>query len=80
MLEGVGGYIDMGGLAKVDGQILSEYLFQKEMSITVAMENHWHGFMGMSSTANAPEFFNLIYEKIFDPELKYEDFEEIRQD
>lgn len=79
LLEGVGGYIDMGGLAKVDGQIFSEYLFQKEMSITVAMENHWHGFMGMSSTANAPEFFNLIYEKIFDPELKYEDFEEIRQ-
>lgn len=54
----------MGGLAKVDGQILSEYLFQKEMSITVAMENHWHGFMGMSSSANALEFFNLIYEKI----------------
>lgn len=80
LLEGVAGYIDMGGIAKVDGQVLSEYLFQKGMSITVAMENHWHGLMGMSSTANAPEFFNLIYEKIFHPELKYGDFEEVRRE
>ena len=46
----------------------------------MAVENHWHGFIGMSPTANAPELFNLIYEKIFDPELKYDEFEEIRQD
>lgn len=80
LLEGMGGYMDMGGIAKVDSKLLSDYLFQKKMSLTMTLENHWHGFIGMSSTANALEFFNLIYEKIFAPELKYEDFEEIRQE
>ena len=70
----------MGDIAKVDGQVLSDYLFRKEISLSMAVENHWHGFIGMSPTANAPELFNLIYEKIFDPELKYDEFEEIRQD
>lgn len=79
LLEGMGGYIDMGGIAKVDGEALSDYLFRKGMSINVTMENHWHGFMGMSSTADISEFFNLVYEKIFGPELKYEDFEEVRR-
>ncbi len=80
LLEGFAGYIDMGDIAKVDGQVLSDYLFRKEISLSMAVENHWHGFIGMSPTANAPELFNLIYEKIFDPELKYDEFEEIRQD
>lgn len=79
LLEGIG-YMDMGGIAKVDGEMLSDYLSQKEISLTMAMENHWHGFIGMASVAHAPEFFNLIFEKIFDPELKYDDFEEIRQE
>ena len=72
--------MDMGGIAKVDGEMLWDYLSQKEISLTMAMENHWHGFIGMASVAHAPEFFNLIFEKIFDPELKYDDFEEIRQE
>ena len=28
----------------------------------------------------APVFFNLIREKIFDPELRYDEFEELRQE
>ena len=71
--------MDMGGIAKVEGKILSDYLSQKEISLTMAMENHWHGFMGMAPVTGATEFFNLIYEKIFDPELRRNDFEEIRQ-
>ena len=79
LLEGMAGYMDMGGIAKVEGKILSDYLSQKEISLTMAMENHWHGFMGMAPVTGATEFFNLIYEKIFDPELRRNDFEEIRQ-
>ena len=55
LLEGIG-YMDMGGIAKVDGEMLSDYLSQKEISLTMAMENHWHGFIGMASVAHAPEF------------------------
>lgn len=80
LLEDFAGYMDMGGIEKVDNQILSDYLFQKGISLSMTVENHWHGFIAMSPAANAPELFNLIYEKIFAPELKYEDFEEIRQD
>lgn len=79
LLEDFAGYMDMGGIAKVDNEVLSDYLFQKGISLSMAVENHWHGFIGMSPAGNAPELFNLIYEKIFAPELKYDDFEEIRQ-
>lgn len=80
LLEGMAGYMDMGGIAKVEGKILSDYLSRKGISLTMAMENHWHGFIGMAPVNDATEFFNLIYEKIFDPELRRNDFEEIRQE
>ncbi|MDY5239311.1 pitrilysin family protein [Bacteroides helcogenes] len=76
LLEGTASYMDMGGIANVDGEKLSDYLYNQGMSLTTVIENHWHGFMGMSSSANALEFFNLIYEKIIDPKLNYKDFEE----
>lgn len=79
LLEGTAGYIDMGGLANADGDSLANYLSQQGMSLTVALESHWHGLMGMARADNAGEFFNLVYEKIFHPELRYDDFEEIRQ-
>ena len=56
LLEGMAGYMDMGGIAKVEGKILSDYLSQKEISLTMAMENHWHGFMGMAPVTGATEF------------------------
>ncbi len=80
LLEGVAGYMEMGGIAKVDNQHLSEYLYRNDIALAVTMENHWHGFMGMAPESALQPFFNLIREKIFDPELKYDEFEELRRE
>lgn len=79
LLNGAAGYIDMGGIAKVQSDTLGDYLYQKGMSLSTTIENDWHGFLGAFETENSGEFFNLVYEKINDPELRYSDFEEIRE-
>ena len=80
LLEGTAGYMEMGGIAKVDGKLFSEYLYRNHMALGITLENHWHGFMGMTPEETLPEFFNLVREKIFDPELRYEEFEELRSE
>lgn len=80
LLEGTASYMDMGGIAKACDERLNDYLYKKDIALSTVIENHWHGFMGMAPTANAKEFFNLIYEKIVDPKLNYKDFEESRKE
>lgn len=80
LLEGVAGYMDMGGIDKVDSEILEEYLYENNISLATTMENDWHGFMGSSSSERLEEFFNLMREKIFSPELNYSVFEDIKSD
>ncbi len=70
-------YIDMGGIAKVpDG--IGDYMYTNDIALGMALENNWHGFLGSFAADNDNEFFNLVYEKITDPELRYEDFEDFR--
>lgn len=69
LLADLAGYMEMGGIAKVNHDTLSEYLYQNNIALSMAIENHWHGFMGASPVSHAPEFFRLVYEKIFHPEI-----------
>ncbi|MDO4770795.1 pitrilysin family protein [Porphyromonas sp.] len=80
LLEGTASYMDMGGIAKACNERLNDYLYKNDIALSTVIDNHWHGFMGMSPTSNATEFFNLIYEKIIDPKLNYEDFEESKKE
>lgn len=79
LLEGVAGYIDMGGIAKVEQEELDDFLYDKNMSVSVFIDNHWHGISGVSPSNHISEFFNLLKEKLFYPELNYSDFEEVRK-
>lgn len=78
LLGGAASYIDMGGIAKVPAETLGDYLYQNDMALSTALGNDWHGFLGAFDTARAGEFFNLVYEKITAPELRYSDFEDVR--
>lgn len=70
-------YIDMGGIAKApDG--IGDYMYTNDIALGMALENNWHGFLGSFAPGKSNEFFNLVYEKITDPELRYEDFEDFR--
>lgn len=79
-LESMASYIDLGGIAKADFNQLQDYLYQQNMALTLTMESHWHGMMGFFEPKDANAFFNLVYEKAIDPELRYEDFKDIRNE
>lgn len=78
LLGSTASYIDMGGIAKVPHG-LGDYMYQNNMALSTVLENDWHGLIGAFDTDRANEYFNLLYEKITDPQLLREDFEEIRQ-
>lgn len=71
-------YIDMGTIAKA-AETTNDYMYQNGMALATALENDWHGFLGQFDARQSREFFNLVYEKITDPELCREDFEDIRE-
>ena len=79
-LEGTAGYMEMGGIAAVDYDTLSSYMSQEEMSLNLFISNYWHEIMGMAPVKRAQELFNLIFEKIYRPELCYQSFEEIKEE
>lgn len=72
-------YIDMGMIAN-GGPEISEFMYQNGMSLSSTMENDWHGLIGGYPSGLDQEFLNLVYEKITNPELRYDDFESIRGD
>ncbi len=78
LLSGAASYIDMGGIAKAPH--IGEYLYQSGISMTTALENDWHGYLGACTPSTTNEAFNYLYEKITDPQLLYGEFEAIRND
>ncbi|MCM1108347.1 MAG: insulinase family protein [Clostridium sp.] len=79
-LESTASYMDLGGIAKADYDQLQDYLYASDMALSLTMDAYWHGFMGFFQLQDANAFFNLVYEKITDPELRHDDFEDIRQE
>ena len=79
-LEGTAGFIEMGGIEKVDYDTLTAYTCQENVLVNVTLGHYWHGLLGTAPVGKSQELFNLIYEKLHRPELRYKDFEEIRQD
>ncbi len=71
-------YIDMGTIAKAT-ETTGDYMYQNGMALATALENDWHGFLGQFEPHNSREYFNLVFEKITDPELCREDFDEIKE-
>ncbi len=80
LLEGTAGYMEMGGIEKMDYDTYGMMLAQENMAFTVLLETYWHGWMAMAPADKSTELCHLIYEKCFYPEKRYEDFEEIRRD
>lgn len=78
--DGAGGYLEMGGIARVDRDTLTSYLLQEELSMNTMIGNDWHEVMGMAPPAKFAELCNLIYEKMHRPELCHDDFAEVRRD
>lgn len=77
LLGGAASYIDMGGIAKADS--IGDYLYQTGIALNTTLDNNWHGYLGAFELPKHKEFFNFVYEKMTDPQLLYDEFEEIRE-
>ena len=80
LLEGVAGYMEMGGIEKMDYDSYCEMLAQEKMAFSVTFEPYWHGWIAMAPADKVTELCHLVYEKCFYPERRYEDFEAAKQD
>ena len=78
LLKDAASYVDMGGLAKVANDSLSEIMLEENLGISIGIDNYWHQVLASGPTAKPQELFNLVYEKITDPGRAYDDFEEVR--
>jgi len=54
-LEGVAGYMEMGGIEKMDYDAYNEMLSQESMAFSVTFEPYWHGWMAMAPADKATE-------------------------
>ncbi len=77
LLKDAASYVDMGGLARVSADTLSEVMQQENLGISIGIDNHWHQVLASGPSAKPQELFNLVYEKITAPGRAYEDFEEV---
>lgn len=80
LLEGTAGYMEMGGIEKMDYDTYGMMLAQENMAFAITLESYWHGWMAMAPANKSTELCHLIYEKCFHPEKRYKDFEEAREE
>ena len=79
LLEGVVGYMEMGGIEKMDYDSYCEMLAQEEMAFSVTFEPYWHGWIAMAPADKVTELCHLVYQKCFYPEKRYQDLEDAKQ-
>lgn len=80
LLEGTAGYMDMGGTRSLPAEALPDFQMSHGITLITSMEHHWHGFLGQTATKNSRLFYNFLREKWLYPELRYNDFEDVRQE
>lgn len=78
--EATAGYIEMGGIAKVPGDTLSQFMMQEDISMNVTINNGWHDILASAPWEETKTLLHLIHEKMHDPELCYDDFNDVKQE
>lgn len=78
--EATAAYMELGGIAKVNVDTLSDFMLQNELTMNVSVSNSWHDILASAPAEEARALFNLMFEKMHAPELCQDDFEEIRKD
>ena len=78
--EGTAGYIELGGIEKLNDDDYYTILSQNGIGLIVALESWWHGIIASAPSDMAGVMINLVAEKMLRPRLNYEDFDELRRD
>ena len=78
--EGLAGYMELGGIEGVDDDVYRSVMDENGIGLLLGIESYWHGMIASAPTRNMRLLFNLVYERMMNPSLDYEGFEEIRQE
>ena len=78
--EGTAGYIELGGIEKLDDEDYYSILSQNGIGLIVALESWWHGMIASAPSDKAGVMINLVSEKMLRPGLNHEAFDELRND
>lgn len=78
--EGLAGYMELGGIEGVDDDVYRSVMAENGIGLLLGIESYWHGMIASAPTRNMRLLFNLVYERMMNPSLDYEGFEEIRQE
>lgn len=77
VLSDIGGYIETNDLKQVNSEQLLDYMYRNDISLGVAIENYWHGYIGKCSKDNMQEMFNLIYNNMYERNENNIEFEKV---
>ncbi len=79
LLKDAASYVDMGGLAHVPADSLTETMMHENLSMSVGIDEYWHQVLASAPADKPQALMNMVYEKITAPGKAYEDFEEVRR-
>ena len=79
MLKDAASYVDMGGLAHVSPDSLTEVMQAEDLSMSIGIDDYWHQVLASAPANKFQELMNLVYEKITAPGKAYKDFEEVKR-
>jgi zinc protease len=74
------GYVDMGGIATINQDTLTDVMANKKLMMNIGMENYWHQAMVTAFTEDAQEVMNLLYEKMNHPGKDNDGFKTSKQE
>lgn len=80
LYEGVAGYMELGGIERLDDETYNALIAEHGLGVLVAMEPYWHGIIASGPVASQRLLFNLVLERMVRPRLNYADFEELRRE
>ncbi|MGN0190314.1 MAG: M16 family metallopeptidase [Candidatus Cryptobacteroides sp.] len=78
LLEGMNGYMDLGGIEGMSDDDYSSLLGNKGIAVLAASQWYWHDVIASAPSSELRLLLNLIYRKMTAPRLNFEDFEELR--
>ena len=80
LLEGMNGYMDMGGIEGMSDDDYFSLLGSRGIGVLAASQWYWHDVIASAPASQLRLLLNLVHRKMTAPRLNYEDFEELRSE
>lgn len=77
--EGMAAYMELGGIEGLEDSTYHSLIAEHELGMLLAIESNWHGIIASAPASSTRLLLNMMYGKMNNPGLNYEEFDEIRE-